>query len=48
MADLSIPWKKLQGGLPKAKNYSDDRIPTIEEIMSLANRMGTAWPVKQV
>jgi hypothetical protein len=26
MADLSIPWKKISRGLPRAKNYADDRI----------------------
>ena len=35
MADLPILWKKITRGLPKAKNYSDDRIPTIEEITKL-------------
>ncbi|MGN6346360.1 MAG: hypothetical protein ACTHJ7_08525 [Candidatus Nitrosocosmicus sp.] len=35
MADLSIPWKKISRGLPRAKNYADDRIPTIEEIRKL-------------
>jgi len=32
MADIPIPWKKVTRGLPKGKNYADDRIPTIEEI----------------
>lgn len=32
MADIPIPWKKITRGLPKAKKYDDDRIPTIEEI----------------
>lgn len=27
MADLPVPWKKLTCGLPRAKNYADDRIP---------------------
>src|SRR3954468_24781999 len=35
MADLSIAWKKISRGLPRAKNYSDDRIPTLEEIRKL-------------
>ena len=35
MADLSIAWKKISRGLPRAKNYSDDSIPTIEEIRKL-------------
>jgi hypothetical protein len=35
MAGLSITWKKISWGLPRAKNYSDDRIPTIKEIRKL-------------
>jgi hypothetical protein len=35
MADFPIAWKKISRGLPRAKNYSDDRIPTIEEITNL-------------
>jgi integrase len=35
MADFTIAWKKITRGLPRAKSYSDDRIPTIEEIRRL-------------
>jgi integrase len=35
IADFSITWKKISRGLPRAKNYADDRIPTIEEIRKL-------------
>ena len=35
MADISIPWKKNSRGLPKGKNYADDRIPTDDEIQKL-------------
>jgi hypothetical protein len=35
MADIPIPWKKLTLGLPRAKNFSDDRIPSVEEIRRL-------------
>jgi hypothetical protein len=35
MADIPIPWKKLTRGLPRAKSYSDDRIPSIVEIRRL-------------
>ena len=35
MADISIPWKKISRGLPKGKNYADDRIPTDDEIQTL-------------
>jgi hypothetical protein len=32
MTDISINWKKISRGLPKGKNYSDDRIPTDDEL----------------
>jgi integrase len=32
MNDLLVPWKKLTRGLPKAKNYADDRVPRLDEI----------------
>jgi integrase len=35
MADISGTWKKITRGLPRAKSYADDRIPTIEEIRKL-------------
>ena len=35
MADLPVPWKKLTRGLPRAKSYSDDRIPSMEELRRL-------------
>ena len=35
MADIPIAWKKITRGLPRGKNYADDRIPTIEEIRKL-------------
>ena len=35
MADISIPWKKISRGLPRGKNYADDRIPTDDEIQKL-------------
>ena len=35
MADIPISWKKITRGLPRGKNYADDRIPTIEEIQKL-------------
>lgn len=35
MADFTVSWKKITRGLPRAKSYSDDRIPTIEEIQKL-------------
>lgn len=35
IADIQIAWKKISRGLPRARNYSDDRIPTVEEINTL-------------
>jgi hypothetical protein len=35
MADIQITWKKITRGLPKGKNYADDRIPTLDEIQKL-------------
>ena len=35
MADFPVSWKKLTRGLPKPKSYSDDRIPSIEELRRL-------------
>ena len=35
MADISIPWKKISRGLPRGRNYADDRIPTDDEIRKL-------------
>ena len=34
-ADLNIPWKKITRGLPKGRQASNDRAPTIEEIRKL-------------
>lgn len=35
MKDLYVPWKKLTRGLPKAKNYADDRVPRLDEIQKI-------------
>lgn len=35
MNELSVPWKKLTRGLPKAKNYADDRVPRLDEIQKI-------------
>jgi len=36
MADIPITWKKISRGLPRGKNYADDRVPTIEEIARIS------------
>ena len=35
MNDLYVPWKKLTRGLPKAKNYADDRVPRLDETQKI-------------
>jgi hypothetical protein len=35
MNDITLNWKRLSKGLPKQKQASDDRAPTIEEIRRL-------------
>jgi hypothetical protein len=35
MADIPITWKKITRGLPKGRDYADDRVPTIDEIRKL-------------
>jgi hypothetical protein len=35
MNDLTLNWKRISRGLPRAKNASNDRAPTIEEIRRL-------------
>ena len=35
MNDLTLNWKRISKGLPRAKNSSKDRAPTIEEIRKL-------------
>lgn len=36
-ADLNVPWKKVIKGLPKARQSSNDRAPTLEEIRKVVN-----------
>ena len=36
-ADLNIPWKKVTKGLPRARQSSSDRAPSIEEIRKIVN-----------
>lgn len=35
MNDLLVPWKKLTRGLPKAKNFADDRVPRLDELQKI-------------
>ena len=35
VCDISIPWKKITRGLPRARQAANDRAPTIEEIQKL-------------
>ena len=35
MNDIMINWKKISKGMPAAKSYSDDRVPTMAEIHQL-------------
>jgi hypothetical protein len=35
MGDIPVAWKKITRGLPRERQYADDRIPTIEELRKL-------------
>ena len=35
MNNMTLNWKKISKGLPRAKNSSNDRAPTLEEIRRL-------------
>lgn len=36
MSDILVSWKKITRGLPKVRRYADDRAPTIDEILKIA------------
>ena len=35
MNDLTLNWKRISKGLPRAKNSFNDRAPTIEELLTI-------------
>jgi hypothetical protein len=35
MNEIELSWKKISRGIPKGREYADDRIPTIEEIRKI-------------
>jgi len=35
MNDIAFNWKKISKGMPPGKSYSDDRVPTVDEIQRL-------------
>src|SRR5215212_473497 len=35
MNDIAIPWKMITRGLPKGRQWADDRAPSVEEIRKL-------------
>ena len=37
MNEIIVPWKKIMRGLPKSRNYANDRAPTIEEIKKITD-----------
>jgi hypothetical protein len=37
MNDIGIPWKKITRGLPKGRQWADDRAPSIDEIRKLCD-----------
>lgn len=46
MNDFLVPWKKLTRGLPKAKNYADDRVPRLDEIQKIITYPD--WRIKAI
>ena len=35
MNETTVPWKKIMRGLPRSRNYANDRAPTIDEIKKI-------------
>jgi hypothetical protein len=43
MADINVAWHKIMRGLPHGRRYSDDRAPTLQEIMKM-----TEYPDRRI
>jgi hypothetical protein len=43
MADINVAWHKIMRGLPRGRRYSDDRAPTLQEIMKM-----TEYPDRRI
>ena len=41
MNEITVTWKKIMRGLPRSRNYANDRAPTIDEIKKI-----TGYPDK--
>jgi hypothetical protein len=46
MNDLLVQWKKLTRGLPKARNYADDRVPRLDELQKIM--MYPDWRIRAI
>jgi hypothetical protein len=43
MCEIHVPWKKIMRGLPRSRNYANDRAPTIAEIEKI-----TSYPDRRI
>ena len=43
MNEITVPWKKIMRGLPRSRNYANDRAPTIDEIKKI-----TGYPDRRI
>jgi integrase len=37
MNEITVPWKKIMRGLPRSRNYANDKAPTIDEIKKITD-----------
>jgi len=37
MNKITVPWTKIMRGLPRSRNYANDRAPTIDEIKKITD-----------